>query len=78
MVEPFLYSPLDVSIERRLTLTGHVLLVFNESFKPASPRFRFTTAGRNLPCYDHETGIGTVLRRVVRVPAARSEPPSSI
>ena len=66
-MEPFLYSPLNVSIERRLTLTGHVILVFNESFQAASPRFRFTTAGRNLTCYDPETGIGKVLRRIVRV-----------
>ena len=67
VIAPPLGSVLEVSLERRRSPAGDVILVFNESWSPRRERLRFTRAGTALTRWDPRTGEREVLRPRVEV-----------
>jgi hypothetical protein len=66
LVEPPPDTSLSVSLERRRSLAGDTLLVFNEAWSPRRARLRFTRPGGPLTSWDPRSGTRTRLRESVR------------
>jgi hypothetical protein len=62
LVEPPPGAGLSVSLERRRSRGGDILLVFNESWSPRRARLRFTRSGGPLTSWDPRSGTRTRLR----------------
>jgi hypothetical protein len=62
LVEPPPGSRLAVSIERRRSVAGDTLLVFNESWSPRTTQLRFTRGGGALTLWDPRSGLRKRLR----------------
>ena len=65
LVEPLAGERLSVSLERRRSPAGDLLLVFNESWSPETAKLRFTRAGGPLVAWDPHTGERSTLRPAV-------------
>ncbi len=62
ILEPLPGESLKVSIARRETPEGAIVLIFNESWSDEKARFRFTRKGHSLMSWDPSTGTRTVLQ----------------
>jgi len=67
LVEPLPDTRLAVSLARRRSQAGDILLVFNESWSPHRTRLRFTRAGGVLISWDPRSGAKTRLQGSVAV-----------
>ncbi len=65
LVAPPPGESLTVSLERRRSRAGDLLLVFNESWSPTRANLRFERAGGALRRWDPRTGAQTTLREAV-------------
>ncbi|MDH3686270.1 MAG: hypothetical protein OEP95_08585, partial [Myxococcales bacterium] len=66
LVEPPAAAQLSVSLERRRSATGDILLVFNESWSPQTAQLRFARAGGALNAWNPHTGERSTLREAVQ------------
>ncbi|MGI9430974.1 MAG: glycosyl hydrolase, partial [Myxococcota bacterium] len=66
LVEPPAGERLSVSLERRRSPAGDILLAFNESWSPQKSTLRFTRAGGALIAWDPHTGEQSTLREAVQ------------
>lgn len=67
LVEPMPGESLSVSLDRRRTPSGEILLVFNESWSGTTAKLRFTQRGGRLFLWDPFTGSRRLLRTKVEV-----------
>jgi len=67
LVEPQAGERLSVSLDRRRSPAGDILLVFNESWSTQTAQLRFTDAGGPLLAWDPRTGERSTLRETVQV-----------
>lgn len=66
LIEPEAGSELNVSLARRRSPAGEILLVVNESWSPTKARLRFSTGGAELVRWDPWNGERKTLRKRVR------------
>ena len=65
LVEPPAGTSLSASMERRRSVAGETLLLFNESWSPLEERLRFTRSGGALTRWDPRSGSHVELRERV-------------
>ena len=66
LVEPPAGTSLSASVERRRSVAGDTLLLFNESWSPLEARLRFTRSGGSLTLWDPRSGSQVKLRERVK------------
>jgi len=66
VVEPLPGQRLEVSLARRRTRDGEIVLIFNEAWSPTKARLRFTKGGGPLVVWDPFTGSRIPLRESVK------------
>ena len=67
VMEPTPGESLTVSVDRRRTESGDIVLLFNESWSPTEARLRFTRAGLSPTLYNPRTGARNLIQEKVEL-----------